>query len=713
VIISLIWCKLEEEYLLGGSIVKVKKFLGSLLLTVSLVLFTKGLFIFAQEEKSQYEISGKFNESNKTFIVTENVRFKNNYKEGLQEVAFHLYPDSYNKIETMPAFSMGLMDGEKIVLKEEQKGDIDIKSVNVSNRAVSFTQDNQILKLKLDKGYKLGEEILVTIEFELKVPMGNSRFGYYDDVYSLTNWYPILSIYDAEADRWDENPYHPIGESNYSEVADYNLKLELPSNMVVASTGINLKEEVKGSIKKLEVSAENVRDFVFIMSPRFKVISKEVLGVKVNNFYLDLEGISAERSAKEILDITCDAVEFFSNKFGKYPYEELDIVESFLVGGAMEYPQLIQMPTYNRFSQDVYNGGRVSFTHEAAVHEAAHQWWYVVVGNNEYKEPFLDESLTVFSTAYFFENKYGKYAPNGVYMTIRNNVFPGKRDMKPINLPVDKFNDISEYFMTIYSRGSIVFEDLRQRVGEETFLKIIQSYFESYKFKNATVKGFIETIEAEAGEGNAKAIEEGMNAENYYPKNIELSNEERQAIYAFQAKLRIEEAEKRNGVILGSIPLRAMKGEKIYLVKPSNLTEGISQLVDDSVRVIKESMKLQYGSEIVIKTDKEITEDEKKEGNFILLGGLDNNQVLRDINGKIPVLLTKRGVLFDGMLIINKDISGCFSAKNPYNKDKVITTYYWSEGSNLPEVFYGIYETTEQFIFKIGSKKEIRGMFEQ
>lgn len=32
------------------------------------------------------------------------------------------------------------------------------------------------------------------------------------------------------------------------------------------------------------------------------------------------------------------------------------------------------------------------------VHELAHQWWYGVIGNNEYADPWLDESFAVYAS---------------------------------------------------------------------------------------------------------------------------------------------------------------------------------------------------------------------------------------------------------------------------------------------------------------------------
>ena len=34
---------------------------------------------------------------------------------------------------------------------------------------------------------------------------------------------------------------------------------------------------------------------------------------------------------------------------------------------------------------------------DTVVHEVAHQWWYAMVGNNQYLHAFLDESLSITS----------------------------------------------------------------------------------------------------------------------------------------------------------------------------------------------------------------------------------------------------------------------------------------------------------------------------
>jgi hypothetical protein len=165
----------------------------------------------------------KFDVSTKTLAGKEDVTIKNISGKDLKNLVFHLYADSYNKKETMPAFSYRGKD----TLTEAQKGDITITKVTINSKEIKFTQDDQLLKMNLDNPSKNDEELKVSIEFKLKMPTGTNRLGYMNEVYSLTNWYPILCMYDPNEDKWDENAFNVIGESNYSDVSDYNVNLKV------------------------------------------------------------------------------------------------------------------------------------------------------------------------------------------------------------------------------------------------------------------------------------------------------------------------------------------------------------------------------------------------------------------------------------------------------------------------------------------------------
>jgi hypothetical protein len=571
----------------------------------------------SSESLTAYKMDVTFDELGKTLSVSETVSFTNPYDTELKDLVFHLYPDSYGNVQTMPAFGPKMGDKE---LPPEALGDIDVDKVSIGNKDISFTEDNQILKLKLDTPLKKGENIEIKITFKLKIPMGTGRLGYQFDVYSLTNWYPLMSIYDVKNQKWDENPFHPVGESNYSDASNYDITINTPKNIVTAATGVTTSESEKDGIKTLNIKAEKVRDFVFMMSKNYRVVSKEVNGIKVNSYYIASDNTkeSTESTAKRLLDVVADSVAFFSETFGKYPYPELDVVETYLAGGAMEYPQLIQMGKY--FPQQPQMGMGAPWVEEAAVHETGHQWWYVSVGNNEFMEPFLDESITVYSTALYYEKRDGKYSQNGVLMKIRNRVYISPTDSTSFNSSVDKYKDFGDYVTTIYNKAPAVLEALRMQVGEENFLKIMKTYFSKYLYKNASIEDFLNVIESISGSSVKEKISAALSAKDYSPREIQLTEDERRIMSREMYKASLMTRESQFGTTIGSFILRLLKGENAIIVKPSNLPAEVNQSIDAMINDIKSGLEDEYSVKITVKDDKSITEYEKKNSNLMLFG---------------------------------------------------------------------------------------------
>ncbi|SHH87433.1 M1 family metallopeptidase [Sporanaerobacter acetigenes] len=689
---------------------KVKSRILSLFLAF-FIIFSFIPISFAENvgDINEYKIDIKLNHNEKILNGKETLVFKNNYNRELKEIVFHLYPDSYNDIKTMPALSFLGIEGE-VKLAKEELGDIHIEKVLVNKKNIKYTQDKEVLKISLDKPLKQGEKLDISMDFTLKIPFGRNRLGFYEDVYSLTNWYPMLSIYDEKTGKWDENPYHPVGESNYSDVANYNVHLTVPKDMVVAPTGSIIDEKIEGLNKTLNIKAENVRDFVFMMSPKYKVLTKEIDGVKLYNYYLP--GDKKQNSAQILLDEAGKAVSFLNKKIGKYAYDELRIAETGLLGGAMEYPQIVQMGFYQPI--DGYEEEYIPSILEMVVHEVIHQWWYVGVGNNEYKEPFLDESLTVFTTAYYFENEYGKYNNRAVNMKIRRSIY--ESEIPALNSSVDDFKDFDSYVHTIYTKGPQFFEDLRKRVGEEKFTKILQNYYKKFLFKNATIVDLLNTIEEVAGKGIRKTMEVAVSKPNYFPQNIQLTQEEDRAMEVENKKKYLSKKEKENGLVVGSLILRCLNGEEIVFVKPNNLSQIDAKLMDYFIENMSEELQQIYGLNIKVVEENRLTEKDKLK-NLIVFGYPKKSSIMNKIGPKLPINPNSDEIVINNIKIKNENISGMFIAENPYNKKKLSLIIFLDESNTQDDSFMfnynPLYNDGIQFILNVNGKKnvQIKGMY--
>lgn len=469
-----------------------------------------------KDGRTLYNLDLVLDEDEKLMKGSQRVKFKNKYNSSLKDMVFHLYADSYNTAETRP--SIGKTLGK---LKKEEIGGIKINSLKVNGIETKYTEDKQILKFALDKELKTDETIEVFIDFTLKIPRSMDRLGYEANQYSLTNWYPILSIYDEKTAAWDETPFHPVGESNYSDTSDYKVSVNVPKGMVAVATGVKTSEVKEKSMDKISFEAINNRDFVLFLSKDYKLLSREVGGIKVNSYYL-----SEKTTAKRMLDLASESLKFFNSTFGKYPYPEYDVVETYLQGGAMEYPTVTQMGPYQKLREDYKNDDFLTFFDEAVVHETAHQWWYSTVGNNEFKEPVLDESFTAHSTALFFESIFGEYHPMAVKAAF---LWQSIKVTAPIHRSTDKFN-WNDFGVVVYRLGPIVLEDLRQQVGEDKFIDIFKTYYEKYKFKNATFEGFIEIVQEKCGKEISDYVNNAFTSGNYSMDKMVISEEEAEKV---------------------------------------------------------------------------------------------------------------------------------------------------------------------------------------
>ena len=127
-----------------------------------------------------------------------------------------------------------------------------------------------------------------------------------------------------------------------------------------------------------------------------------------------------------------------------------------------------------------------------------------MVGNDEFNNPWLDEGLTEFSTLLFYDYNEGYNTTHKsmidaskenytLFITVYEDVL-GKinTSMRAINM----YDTEPEYTYCTYVKGVLMFESLYQIVGKDKFIKSLQEYFLTYKYKNATPENLISCFES-------------------------------------------------------------------------------------------------------------------------------------------------------------------------------------------------------------------------
>jgi len=469
-----------------------------------------GTFVFCANNLSKeerlcfYKQTLFFNEQLNLLEGKEVVEFYNYTDNILNEVYLHLYANAFR--EGAAAKVVSLANTEKACPNGKSYGDIEIESVSSNNEYLSYEVggvDQNILII--DIGQELYPQDTFTFEIGFSVQLANinHRLGYGENTINLCNYYPILCVYENGAfvtDLYDSN-----GDPFYSKVANYEVSITYSNNLTLASSG---KQSLVQDDDKIiaTIKANKVRDFVMVLSNKFNCKTDNYKGIDIYYYYYT--DTKAEQSFEVIKQVLA-----MNEKYGAYPYGTLTVCEANFVHGGMEYPNLVLIAD-NLGDFDTYVN--------VIVHELCHQWWYGVVGNNQYAYGFLDEGLTDFNTALFYDaypayNHSSKEIFNNAtksycnFAKVYGDVVP---DFSTAMVrPLNDFATENEYVYLSYVKGMLMFASLKDMLGESKMNKCLKYFYECYKFKEATPTDLIEAFSKASGKNLESYFNSWFNGE--------------------------------------------------------------------------------------------------------------------------------------------------------------------------------------------------------
>jgi hypothetical protein len=239
----------------------------------------------------------------------------------------------------------------------------------------SAQPDPTTLVVTVPGGLSAGETIEVAVPYHLVVGgPANDRISRSPGSMRLGSFLPTLS-WEPGVGWATEPPTGQFAESATSPTADYSVSVSVPDGYDVLGTGAPGADGVW--------RGEAVRDFALSIG-RFATVSAEVaLPDPVTVVVGVHEGVPG--SPQEYLDRVVGSLEFLALRFGAYPWDTFSLaITPDLSGG-------IEMPTHVMQGADTI--GRTT------PHEVAHQWFYGLVGNDQGRDPVLDEGLASYGEA--------------------------------------------------------------------------------------------------------------------------------------------------------------------------------------------------------------------------------------------------------------------------------------------------------------------------
>lgn len=344
-------------------------------------------------------------------------------------------------------------------------------SVN-GQAAATYVLTGGWLNLSLPAPLAPGDAITLNLRYTLSMPWANSKqiFGYNNLQLNAVDWYPFVIPY-APGQGWLQYEPAAVGEHLVYDVADFEVTIQPVGAVTALVIAASAPEE--GGRYRLTAA----RNFAFSASPHFLKKSTTSAGVTITSYYFEAES----KGGEDILNHVARALTTYSARFAPYPYPSLGIVEAVCPDG-MEQSGLFFLS--RRFYTD-YNGSALSNLIAIGVHEAAHNWWYGLVGNNQAMEPWLDEALATYSEYVFYSENFPSLA--SAWWDFRVNTF---QPTGWVDVNIYNGGEFRPYTNAVYLQGARFLHSLRQRMGDEAFFAFLKAYASQMAYRRVSATDF-------------------------------------------------------------------------------------------------------------------------------------------------------------------------------------------------------------------------------
>jgi hypothetical protein len=318
-----------------------------------------------------------------------------------------------------------------------------------------ITTADTLLRIKLTRQVAANTTLHATVGFTFTLPVGASdRYGTRADVSWWASGWPLLAYVRGEGYK-TEAPTALFAETATSEefqLAD--LAVTAPAGDTVIANG----RQTSHRGNTWHFSADSVRD-VGVASGHFRFAKASAAGVPITVAVTR----SLPDSATTIAGVIAAAIRDHVARLGPFPYPQLNVPVVPDVHGGIEYPGLIYLGTHQLDA--------------TPSHEVAHEWFYGLVGDDQGRDPWLDEAFATYIEA--LQHGRGDYYAGAKVPTKGKN---------KLGAPISYWEKYGEqtYFRSVYLQGSAALWHARLAVGATKFDSAIRCYVNRNAHRVAT-----------------------------------------------------------------------------------------------------------------------------------------------------------------------------------------------------------------------------------
>ena len=497
------------------------------------------------QQRADYEIDVTLDDENQRIIGNEKIRYHNQSPHHLSYVWIQLDQNRFRQgsdaLSTTaapslsPRISFGAM--KSILARKVFDGGYKISAVTDGDgEPLKFTDVGTMMRINLPEPLAPGDSTSFGIEYSYNIVDAKTiraRGGkeFFDDdknyIYEVAQWFPRVASY-TDFGAWQHKAFLGRGEFTL-ELGDYLVRITVPEEMVVASTGTlqnpddvlkptwkdrlteaneaskpmfiitpeeaKENESVRGDgTKTWEFEAKNVRDFAFAASRKF---IWDAMGVKVGSQTVMAMSYYPNEAEPLWSQYSTEAVAHTLEVYGRYsfdyPYPVAISVNGPVYG--MEYPMICfngPRPEDDGTYSKATKYGLIS----VVIHEVGHNYFPMIVNSDERQWTWMDEGINTF-LQYLAEQEWEEDYPSSRGEPAKIVGYMRGGNQRPI---MTGSEEILQFGNNAYSKPATALNILRETIlGREVFDDAFREYSRRWKFKRPTPSDFFRTMEDASG----------------------------------------------------------------------------------------------------------------------------------------------------------------------------------------------------------------------
>lgn len=483
----------------------------------------------------------------------------------------------------------------------DMTNELTVNSVTKNGTLMAFTQNaNNELVVTMPTTQTAGTVITLVITYA-GVPANSGFDSFMTDTH---NGSPILWTL---SEPYGAKDWWPCKQDLNDKIDDIDVYITAPSQYVSVSNGLEQSAVINGANKTTHFhhSYPIPAYLIAIAVSNYQIYNQQGgLGTAESPFFPIVNYMFPETAAANQASLapTPTIINFFETLFGPYPFRNEKYGHcQFGWGGGMEHTTVSFMTA----------NGSGGYSRSLIAHEMGHQWFGDKVTCGTWKDIWLNEGITEYTSGLVVENLDGANSftswKNGKIANITSQ--PGGN----LYLTDSQLTNVNRIFSSrlSYDKGSMVTNMIRFKMGDVNFFQALRNYLNdpALAYGYALTAEFQAHLEAVSGINFTEFFNDWVYKQGYPIYTITVQN-----VAVGQAKIIIDQSQSHTSVDFFEMPVpvrllgaggqtqdvlldNTFSGEEFTVAVPFTVT---SALFDPNKNIISANNNITLGDEIYV-----------------------------------------------------------------------------------------------------------------